>query len=374
MPYNQIPTGLRGYYKYNVATADQGVLIAIFRKSGTSIGTYYCKIGGVKNDYTLFNITFNPVLTQIPDSVIFGAVSSDFTIYENGIPGSILFLDSVSFTGVTSQPALMNGDFELWETTQTPEQLLNWPSTDYQSIGVSKTTDVPAKTGKYALQLTTTSQFNKQGIAKAQSGFISTGYYDNSCNCMKGGTPFVNPKDTFAFWYKYAPTTITNAEMSLQFKKNGSFFMNIHKVLGATSNYQYLEMPFELWQAPDSVVVQIISSSWKDSALTFVGSVLKIDSLHFKSQGIKNSIVNLQNESPLSIYPNPSNGKFQFRSTENELSKLEIYNSIGTKVFESINCKQFVINDIDISNSPKGIYFVKVQIGEKSHTKKILVI
>jgi hypothetical protein len=73
VPYTQMPKGIRGYYKYNVATADSGLIVASFNKGGNSIGTYFYTIGGVKSTYTLFNFTFNPPLSQVPDSVIIGA-------------------------------------------------------------------------------------------------------------------------------------------------------------------------------------------------------------------------------------------------------------------------------------------------------------
>ena len=48
--YNQIPTGIRGYYKYNVATADSATIIVTFSKSGVNIGSYFFNIGGIQKD------------------------------------------------------------------------------------------------------------------------------------------------------------------------------------------------------------------------------------------------------------------------------------------------------------------------------------
>jgi hypothetical protein len=46
-------------------------------------------------------------------------------VNDNVVAGSELILDYVSFTRVSSQPKMMNGDFEFWEnqTIYTPE---NW--------------------------------------------------------------------------------------------------------------------------------------------------------------------------------------------------------------------------------------------------------
>ena len=373
MAYNQKPSGVRGYYKYNVSTGDMGVIIAKFTKAGVDIGTYYCKVGEVKTDYTLFNINFNPALTEIPDSVIFGAVSSDFTANDNGVMGSTLYLDSVSFTGVTIQPENLNGDFEKWNQSQTSYKLEDWPNKDNQSVGVSRTTDVPVGGGQYALELTTTLSTNKQGVNKAQNGFISTGYYDQKCNCLIGGQPYSHQIDTLAFWYKYIPTSTTKAQISLLFKKGGNFQQWVTSELTWSSNYKYLEIPFNLGQVPDSVIVQIISSTWQDTLIAFVGSDLKIDNLYFKSQKTNTGLIIIEDNSQIQIYPNPSNGQILIKGLRIDVTKLEIYNFTGVTVytttkFDSNNTKQ-----IDISNTPPGIYFVKVSDNKGIYTKKILI-
>jgi len=259
MPYTEKPIGIRGYYKYNVATADSGMIIAIFRKNSSTIGTYMIRVGGIKDTYTLFNVPFVPALAQTPDSVIFGAVSSDFYKNNNGVPGSILKLDSVSFTGVSNQPTAMNGDFELWYQTQSPYIIAGWNEKDKQSPGVFKTTD--AKAGQAALQLTTTLG-EQNGNPRAQPGYVSTGYYDSGCNCQKGGKAYSFQKDTLAFWYKYAPVSTDNAEVSLSFSKNGANIAWESQTLIASPNYQYIEKPFQIGQIPDTVIVQIQSSLW----------------------------------------------------------------------------------------------------------------
>ena len=72
-----------------------------------------------------------------------------------------------------------------------------------------------------------------------------------------------------------------------------------------------------------------------------------------------------------SIYPNPSNGQFNIAIENNDdVALVEVYDLMGKKVFMEHNIKgQFVVN---IEGQPKGIYFVKVTIGNEVFNEKIV--
>jgi plastocyanin len=78
----------------------------------------------------------------------------------------------------------------------------------------------------------------------------------------------------------------------------------------------------------------------------------------------------------VSVYPNPSNGKFQVDLTDAQFSHdytVEIYNARGQKVFStSQNSQQTNIN-MDLSAYPAGIYFVKLFEGDLLYNRKILI-
>jgi hypothetical protein len=74
------------------------------------------------------------------------------------------------------------------------------------------------------------------------------------------------------------------------------------------------------------------------------------------------------------IFPNPTNGKFQFEVNGLEFGKnstLEIYNLQGEIIYQSAitNPK----SEIDLSNHTNGIYFVKIYDGQTILTKKIVI-
>ncbi len=88
-------------------------------------------------------------------------------------------------------------------------------------------------------------------------------------------------------------------------------------------------------------------------------------------------INNYQNAS-LSIYPNPSNGKYIVKlSDTKDVSKLtiEVTNLLGETIYQSkINASTSSATQttIDLSNQANGIYFVRITGGEQSLNKKIV--
>lgn len=374
MFYQQQPTGIRGYYKYNVATADSATIIVSFNKAGVNIGTYMFLVGGVHTTYNLFNFTFTPALTQIPDSVIFGAISCKLGNggQPSGPAGSTLIIDSVSFTGVTSQPALFNGDFELWDA-QTYNIPNDWYVQSGSGEGFDRTTD--AHSGTYAIELKTyVGDQNNNPVARG--GYMGTGYYPYNCNggCSEqGGFPYAHQTDTLAFYYKYTPSGSDTAQVSISFKHNGSAFDYAYINLLASSTYQYKEIPFSLMQMPDSVTVHAQSSIWSDTLLSYVGSSLKIDDIHFKSQPLNVGVFEIKNKNAVTVYPNPTTGKIQVAANGFDVQRLEVYNVVGEKMFAVVDFKQQNSNEIDLSNFQNGIYFVKIFEGEKMYMKKIIL-
>jgi len=362
--YNQIPTGVRGYYKYNVPSGDSALIIASFSNNGTNIGMYFFKLGGVHSTYTLFDFTLNPPLSVTPDSVVFAATSSDF-IDGISLNGSTLLLDSVSFTGVVAQPTLLNGDFETWQS-QVLEKVDSWITQSDNGAGVSKTLNSYA--GNYAIELTTTLDSDQNNNPRAYPGNISTGYWDNSCNCMKGGFPFANQIDTLAFYYKYTPSGNDTASIFLNFKKNSASIWGTNIAIFSSSNYQYMEIPFNTFQSPDTVILQIQSSTWYDSLVTFVGSDLIIDEIHFKSQPLSiNIFANYFKNNKVLIYPNPIKTSATIEinaNTDIKEMELQILDITG-KVIKSLPVDKYkiTINKDDLNS---GMYFYNLKVKEKT--------
>jgi len=373
IPISEKPTGITGYYKYNVASGDTAMVIATFSKKGVNIGAYILKLYGLHNTYTAFDLNFEPALTQTPDSMALGFASS-YATSQQGVPGSELFIDNVALKGVTSQPAKMNGDFENWlsNSIETPQK---WYIEDSNNMDFFKKVTT-AQDGNYALELRTYLA-ESDGQSEPKPGIISTGYYKKDYNGYLGGSPFTNMVDTLTFYYKYAPAKAgDSAEVSTQLKMSGESIWYNNSVLGASANYTYVELPIKIYQSffrPDTIIITVQSSRWSDTANPAVGSVLTIDNLRFKSFDAPSSIEVVKKDIKTKLYPNPTQGAFRINLTGKNIEGIAIFNLSGQKVLTLDKNQIQPDMEIDMSRYPKGIYLVKVNDGIKFYVEKLIL-
>lgn len=72
----------------------------------------------------------------------------------------------------------------------------------------------------------------------------------------------------------------------------------------------------------------------------------------------------------LSIYPNPASGsKIYIRTKKNEVKQVEVYNILGKAILSD----RLTGVEFNISSLEKGIYFLKIQEGEHTSTRKLVV-
>jgi len=373
IPISEKPTGITGYYKYNVASGDTAMVIATFSKQGVNIGAYILKLYGLHNTYTAFDLNFEPALAQTPDSMALGFASS-YATSQQGVPGSVLYIDNVALKGVINQPAKMNGDFENWlsNSIETPQK---WYIEDYNNMDFFKKVTT-AQDGNYALELRTYLG-ESDGNPEAKPGKISTGYYNKNYNGYQGGSAFTNMEDTLTFYYKYTPAKASDsAEVSTQLKMSGESIWYNNSVLGASANYTYVELPIRIYQSflrPDSIIITVQSSRWSDTSNPAVGSVLTIDNLRFKSFYTPSTIEIVRNDVKTKLYPNPTQGAFRISLTGKVLVSIDIFNLSGQKVLALQKNQIQPDMEIDMSHYPRGIYLVKVNDGIKCYLEKLIL-
>ncbi len=364
IPYSQKATGIRFHYKCNVVSKDTALIFAVFKNKGKIVGSYLYPITGNVTTYTLFAKTFSPALSGTPDSVIFALTSSNIINGGNGIPGSMLQVDSVSFTGVTSQPLLLDGDFENWQTT-TEYYPAGWT---VQYPGALQTTDAFA--GKYALELIT--QGPNSNNNQVQPGTATTGSNNNNF----GGYPFTNETDTLELNYKYAPAdSKDSATVQLNFRKSGAFIGGSQFYLPAATKYTLIKFGFNIGSVPDSVIVTLNSSKTYNPPLSFVGSDLKVDNIHFKSQPLTLGIESLNGTDGIKLYPNPAKDLFYLdtHGITGTIRNLAIYD-MGGQLIESRNYSSGLRNTVesfDLKQYAAGLYLMRVNTDTAVYYQKL---
>ena len=291
MPYNQSPTGIRLHYKSNIMAGDSGFVLVMFKKAGALIGQYMWAINSSHSSYTLFTKSLSPALPMTPDTVILGIASSFPFGGNRGTPGNMLQVDSISFTGVASQPANFNGDLESWQTI-TNNQIVGWKINGNNQGGNYQTTD--KYSGTYALELQT--QAPSFGGGGVYASFATTGTFTQN-GPPKGGLPYNQQVDTLVFYYKYLPANPNDsAHVDLSFKLNGVGNYGVQKYLHTSGGYQMAQITFSVpGSAPDTLIMNIASSTYSSYPLpnSYVGSDLKIDNMYFKSQKLPVANFNL---------------------------------------------------------------------------------
>jgi PKD repeat protein len=110
-------------------------------------------------------------------------------------------------------------------------------------------------------------------------------------------------------------------------------------------------------------------TTYKIMPLGFIQTVIVVNP--------QTGIESLENTSGISIFPNPSTGKFTVIASEAKQSQIEIYNVLGEIVLNlSINLPIAIGTTnqlIDLSDKPNGIYFLQLKTGQGTATKKIII-
>lgn len=97
-----------------------------------------------------------------------------------------------------------------------------------------------------------------------------------------------------------------------------------------------------------------------------------ISNAKLKRISIPLSVNEISETGRISIFPNPSNGNFQIKNESDTDAKVKILNGIGDVVFEQTS-PQHSSSAVDLSELPKGIYFVQTFGSGKIHTEKIVI-
>lgn len=133
---------------------------------------------------------------------------------------------------------------------------------------------------------------------------------------------------------------------------------------------QYATYPNATWRVITKWSISCTPTSIGAKNLKAVGKTAKTShSNSYRSN--HNSISDNFFESMVSVFPNPSNGKFEVKSENCELREVEVYNVCGEKLYtEQITHPKFITLNL---NLPRGIYFLKVISDKGIAVKKMMI-
>jgi hypothetical protein len=78
-----------------------------------------------------------------------------------------------------------------------------------------------------------------------------------------------------------------------------------------------------------------------------------------------------EEETAMSVYPNPNNGAFTLNTGNSEEKDIYVYDVLGKVVFQKNKVTEKT-TEINIAGSPKGVYMVKIICDDKNQTIKII--
>jgi hypothetical protein len=162
---------------------------------------------------------------------------------------------------------------------------------------------------------------------------------------------------------------------------NTTYYLRLEKTASTDLNLSIFSDPSRTTHIANSPIAETIPNTVEGLNTVQHGSMVRGDyrreltgtidnlCLSFNSTtGIFNSTTK---EDRLNLYPNPNSGQLVIDfGYINANTQIEIYNSIGQKVFEDNATKNKM--SVDISDLPNGIYWMKIIDNESMQTQKIV--
>jgi hypothetical protein len=203
-------------------------------------------------------------------------------------------------------------------------------------------------------------------------GILFDGKVNVTNQTFKPGIACTQNLAQYKFYYQYRPNGNDTAECRVALLSSGTpvaggYFKTSAATGSAGWQQAVINFTYINGLTPDTLLILYSSSSldYRPKA----GSVLWIDDASVSlATGVEEF---LADENEMIIYPNPSNGSFSVKRENNRSQTIEVFNVIGEKIYSGINNREAL--NIDISTSPKGIYFVRISDGEKITSEKIII-
>ena len=80
-----------------------------------------------------------------------------------------------------------------------------------------------------------------------------------------------------------------------------------------------------------------------------------------------------QDAEKITVYPNPSSGRFNLQTEDISTFTVEVFNIAGTRILTSTHSPLSTSGELDLSGYPEGLYLLKIGSGERTSYRKIIL-
>ncbi len=292
---------------------------------------------------------------------------------------NLLALAFVSLTSIAFAQTIPNSGFENWTNMGNYSDPTGWGTLNATTDAASVYTVVrgtPGNPGASYIKIT-----SKTVISGVVTGIAATGVINPSTQTISGGFPCsTRPADLTGAW-QY---------MAMSGTDQGSIYVFLTKWNAATNSrdtisYTHYMLPgmvmvwtnfsipltYQMSGNPDTCMIALLSSNTTPTA----NSYLYVDNLAFS--GVAGVNGNSISENNLSVYPNPAasfvNVSFTLQNQSNV--KLQLVDITGKSIREinpsSLKGENTLTLNLDGIES--GIYFLRLETGTSTETRKIIV-
>lgn len=335
------------------------------------------------------NYSFGTNITNPSATYTANGIYTVFLVLNNFGGASCATQQTISVNTVTTNaPCNLNANFSYTtgangivyfnntSTGTTPNTSYSWNFGD----GGSSSTASPAHTytanGTYLVTLFANASTNS--VSPCIDTTAHTVVISNITNtCIANTTFSLVQANTPHSWYAVVTNTgnVAAAQWSWGDSTANSFGIVVSHTYAAAGNYQIcLTVTTTCGTIGTHCSTQYLSKSADGSNdIVYINTVTR-EMLEAEPTGIKN---NAAETISCIISPNPNSGEFNLNINGITASsaKIQVYNLIGGVIFESTHDAHNgnINKTISLENISNGVYFIRVNAGDKIHTQKLVI-
>ena len=181
----------------------------------------------------------------------------------------------------------------------------------------------------------------------------------------------IAPYYTMYYW-KSDGTTIGTERISNKIGKTASFTVLNNKMYNSVKDS--VGYTSGLWQSDGTnsgtanLLKGYISNLYIYNSILFFSNFVSSSGYELWSLSLNPNSITESMNAEITIYPNPTNGIININWQGSKNATLQVLSLFGTEILNKT-----ISNEIDISNFPKGIYFVRINDGVKVYSSKVVL-